>query len=662
MIAGEKHMNIALAGLYLFKRSLLLASVSCLILGLSAGCRTGAQTSLLGQVISSFSPVAHTVKQARVISAVGDVTQKIGEIQQDKESLRNEPVSDVSEQDTTKEVLYDGPMYGAEGQETGDSYRGQTENGRPSGQGTYTWSDGRKYDGKYEDGKREGYGTFTWPSGEVYVGEWRNDRRDGQGVFTLPNGGAYVGAWKQDTYDGQGTDTLPDGRKYVGEWKKGKREGQGTFTWPNGQVYAGEWKEGKYEGQGVLTYADGGKYTGQFRRGMFDGQGSRTWPDGTTYIGEWKDDNIVDSPSARAQLEKALTLNNNLAYAHYVLGRLCFSSGEHKKAQAHFCKCLELKDDHHRIHQHLAGALSRLGQYAESAEVLRQESEDKDWEPRRHIELAYVLLRGKHYKEVGSAIPANEGGSLGALLRFLACVGQGETIDPAIEALEQTNDNVASESWAPLVELAYVFGDPDAPSFLLAQIQQVKTAGYSSQMLELIAVRVMMYLGRYSEAEQVLRSSTVKPESEHLRQYYLAEIYDHLDRILEVESHLKVYISSRPDDLNALNKLGYLYAKNNMKLDEAEAMLKRAVEKEPQNGHFLDSLGWVYYRKGNADLAIEYLQRALSAYESRDIRDHLGDAYLLKGEMQNAVAEWRRALDLDPKFKGAQDKIAKYQG
>ena len=70
----------------------------------------------------------------------------------------------------------------------------------------------------------------------------------------------------------------------------------------------------------------------------------------------------------------------------------------------------------------------------------------------------------------------------------------------------------------------------------------------------------------------------------------------------------------------------------------------------------------MYYRRGNADKAIEYIRRAIVAMDHDDaiLRDHLGDAYLMKGDKKRAVSEWRRARRLDPKLDGVQEKIDKH--
>ncbi|MCS5640501.1 MAG: membrane-binding protein, partial [Candidatus Marinimicrobia bacterium] len=58
----------------------------------------------------------------------------------------------------------------------GDQYKGEWKGGKRTGQGTFTWSDGRKYEGEFKDGKRTGQGTFTLPNGSKYVGKWRGDK------------------------------------------------------------------------------------------------------------------------------------------------------------------------------------------------------------------------------------------------------------------------------------------------------------------------------------------------------------------------------------------------------------------------------------------------------------------------------------------------------
>jgi tetratricopeptide (TPR) repeat protein len=107
------------------------------------------------------------------------------------------------------------------------------------------------------------------------------------------------------------------------------------------------------------------------------------------------------------------------------------------------------------------------------------------------------------------------------------------------------------------------------------------------------------------------------------------------------------------------NYLGYMWADHNMNLDEAEAMVKRALESEPNNASYLDSLGWVEFRKGKFDQAVSDLIRAAKTAEREDpvIFEHIGDAYLKLNRTPEALEAWQKALSLDPQNKSLADKI-----
>jgi tetratricopeptide (TPR) repeat protein len=109
----------------------------------------------------------------------------------------------------------------------------------------------------------------------------------------------------------------------------------------------------------------------------------------------------------------------------------------------------------------------------------------------------------------------------------------------------------------------------------------------------------------------------------------------------------------------AYNYLGYMWADHNMNLDEAELMIRRALEIEPNNASYLDSLGWVEFRKGQFDRALDDLLRAAKTAEHPDpvVFEHIGDTYLKLNRTREALEAWQKALALDPKNKNLADKI-----
>jgi len=104
-----------------------------------------------------------------------------------------------------------------------------------------------------------------------------------------------------------------------------------------------------------------------------------------------------------------------------------------------------------------------------------------------------------------------------------------------------------------------------------------------------------------------------------------------------------------PDQPFVLNYLGYSWAEQGRNLEQAKAMIERAVQQRPNDGSMIDSLGWVAMRMGDTATAVRLLERA-AELEPADatVNGHLGDAYWEAGRRLEAVFQWRRALNLKP--------------
>lgn len=110
------------------------------------------------------------------------------------------------------------------------------------------------------------------------------------------------------------------------------------------------------------------------------------------------------------------------------------------------------------------------------------------------------------------------------------------------------------------------------------------------------------------------------------------------------QAELEILYQKMPGDAGINNDLGYLYADRGQKLEEAEAMIRKAVEEEPDNGSFLDSLGWVLYRRGKVQEALEPLEKAAKVQGGdATILDHLGDVYFRLQQPARARESWEKA-------------------
>lgn len=114
---------------------------------------------------------------------------------------------------------------------------------------------------------------------------------------------------------------------------------------------------------------------------------------------------------------------------------------------------------------------------------------------------------------------------------------------------------------------------------------------------------------------------------------------------------LKKSIALDPErSAEACNYLGYMWADRNENLEEAEVLIRRALELDPENPAYLDSLGWVFYRQGRYEEALTELLRAASSGEAPDpvILEHVGDACEKLNRLAEALQYWQKALQLDP--------------
>lgn len=132
--------------------------------------------------------------------------------------------------------------------------------------------------------------------------------------------------------------------------------------------------------------------------------------------------------------------------------------------------------------------------------------------------------------------------------------------------------------------------------------------------------------------------------------YYVRGIVNHdLDQWEDAKADFRAALAINPDQPNVLNYLGYSMVEKNENLEEALALIERAVELAPQNGAIVDSLAWALFRLGRAREVVAPMERA-AELEPTDpvVTDHLGDVLWAVGRRYEAMFEWRRALSFDP--------------
>ena len=202
-------------------------------------------------------------------------------------------------------------------------------------------------------------------------------------------------------------------------------------------------------------------------------------------------------------------------------------------------------------------------------------------------------------------------------------------------------------------------------------------AGHHTEALEHLAdvtpksqdEQVRIYLAR----EQVLRDSGQAESALEVLSAALIDIPDHpdllyarglvtaiMDRVEEHEQDMRRLIEIDPDNAHAYNALGYTLADKTDRLAEALELIEKALALLPGDPFILDSLGWVHYRRGDLNLALEYLQLAMDQRPDAEIAAHLGEVLWQLGNKEQAIAAWQDGSQTDPDNPVLKDTMRKY--
>lgn len=174
-----------------------------------------------------------------------------------------------------------------------------------------------------------------------------------------------------------------------------------------------------------------------------------------------------------------------------------------------------------------------------------------------------------------------------------------------------------------------------------------------------------MALQRLSKLEESLfyyeRALKTEPEEISLLST-LGLVYNTLKRYEESEAMYEKALKINPDDPFILNNYAYNLSVREIKLDKALAMAKKAIQKDPKNANFLDTIGWIYFKLKDYEFARDYISRSLEVNSgSAVVNDHLGDVYEAMKDKTNALKYWKKAYELSPNSQNIKEKIEKYK-
>ena len=257
--------------------------------------------------------------------------------------------------------------------------------------------------------------------------------------------------------------------------------------------------------------------------------------------------------------------------------------------------------------------------------------------------------------------------------------------DPAIEILDGLFGETRAESelYSQIVTaLGGAYVRSNRPAQARTVYNQALVARPEELNYQLAVGRTYVVEKNWEEAIPALESlkNRLVDETELLEEvlYDLGHSYERAGRFYSAVAVFQRLLARAPDNHKALNYLGYMFAEKGERLRVAEDYIKRALQGDPKNGAYLDSMGWVYFQQERYDEAMKYLKLALKAEENRlnkiemefrtdgqrenlsVILDHVGDAARAQGDIDEALVHWQRAVDLNPDNETIRRKLQSF--
>ena len=386
-----------------------------------------------------------------------------------------------------------------------------------------------------------------------------------------------------------------------------------------------------------------------------------------------------DLDKARDVLNDIVSTRND-ARALYLLSQADRRSGDLPGAEAVARRVIAVQDQSPWGYFALAEALGDGHQYAQVVDALTPAIAKFHGLPGDHsVELQMLLPHlGRAHRELGQADQA------------LAAFDEAHRLSPkdVLVTSYLIDASISAKKYGAAVQLARQARAENRNDLMLARLeaQALRLDGNPDQGVAVLEdafknhldepaayvalAHIYQDVSRGPQAVKLLRDAQAKFPSSTSIAFELGAVFDKQKNFAEAEAAFRQVLAREPDHADALNYLGYMLAERGERLDESVGYLKKALEKEPNNGSFLDSLGWAYFKAGKLDLAEENLRRAAEQLKVNSvIQEHYGQLLFKVGRFEDAIAAWNRALagdgesidraDIDRKIRDARQKLSK---
>ena len=236
---------------------------------------------------------------------------------------------------------------------------------------------------------------------------------------------------------------------------------------------------------------------------------------------------------------------------------------------------------------------------------------------------------------------------------------QGEP-EKALTKLERATEILPNdaEAWSQRMQVLFTLG---RYAEVIELSETANEAAPDNAFIQFFTGTAYMFTNQNELAEEWLEQATMAPSRRNFRSVIygtLGDVRYDLDNWEDAVQAYEMALSLDSNNHNALNNYAYFLSVREEELDYALEMSERAVEMQPNNAAYLDTIGWIHFKKGNYEKAREYIQQSVdTGAASAEVFEHLGDVYEALGDMENARKWWEKTLEQDSDRTYLKDRL-----
>ncbi len=329
---------------------------------------------------------------------------------------------------------------------------------------------------------------------------------------------------------------------------------------------------------------------------------------------------------AVSTLERIVKIDPTHVEVHYRLITIYEIQGKWQEAASHYTTLLNLLGPNTLLSLKLSDLYMKNKAYGKAAEVL---SLARSGDPNNVFILEALAQAYEFNKEFPKALTAYEElselqeNSIVSFLRIGSLSLQAGQYEKSLNA----------------------FRKADAMNPNVPEIQ--RSLGFSASQLK-----------RNDEAIHYYEKAISLNGKDVLSMSLLAPLYQEKKWLSRSDSLFERILALDPENDIILNNYSYSLAERGIKLEKALLMVQKALKKSPNNSHFLDTMGWIYYQMGLYELALKYVSQAGQKDDgSWEVADHLGDIHMKLKNVSEAKFYWQKAIQLNPDNETIKNKL-----